>query len=427
MTLYYAEGSPTTEISDEQLRNCLFGVYEKLGKRREVLAVPPDFTRYPSRAGQITCLTHEYYGSSLVDVLPALGTHDPMPDWQLAKMFPGIPATLFREHRWRMDVVTLGEVPAQFVHEATEGHYDQPWTAQVNRLLYEGGHDLIISMGQVVPHEVVGMANYNKNVFIGTGGAEGIGPSHYLSAVYGMERIMGRADTPLRRILNRAQELFLQDLPLLFVQTVVGTTSTGETKLRGIFIGDDAECFELASKLAVEVNFEILDQAPQRIVVYLDEEEFHSTWLGNKSIYRTRMAIADGGELIVLAPGVRTFGEDSEIDRLLRKYGYRTTAEVKEFVDENEDLRGNLAAAAHIIHSSSDGRFQVTYCPGGLTREETEGVGFSYGELSSYLETYPVDELTDGWHTGPDGTRFFYISNPALGLWAHRERLPSLS
>ena len=421
--LYYSNGSPDTALSDDDMRRALHEVFERLGARSRVLALPPDFTRSNSKAGPLTCMTYEYFSERLTDVMPALGTHVPMPDWQLEKMFPGLPKALIREHNWRNDVVTVGEVPAEFVTEATEGIYTKPWPAQLNRLLWEGGHDLILSIGQVVPHEVVGMANHNKNIFVGTGGVAGINESHFIGAAYGMERMMGRADTPLRRILNYAEQHFCQQLPIVYVLTVIGIDADGQLVTRGLFIGDDTECFERACKLSVDVNFEVLAEAPQKIVVYLNPEEFHSTWLGNKAIYRTRMAIADNGELVILAPGVKTFGEDEAIDRLIRKYGYRTTPEIMEFVKTTDDLPDNLSAAAHLIHGSSEGRFRVTYCPGHLSRDEIEGVGYQYADPREMLDKYPPAQLNDGWNNGPEGERLFFIRNPALGLWAHRDRL----
>ena len=234
---------------------------------------------------------------------------------------------------------------------------------------------------------------------------------------------MGRADNPLRKILNYAQDHFCQHLPLLYVLTVVGYNEQRQLVVRGLYIGDDVECFERASELSLEVNFEMVAEPLEKVVVYLDPEEFHSTWLGNKAIYRTRMAIADGGELIVLAPSVRTFGEDPQIDVLIRKYGYRTTPEVLEaLLKRNEDLRENLSAAAHLIHGSSEGRFKVTYCPGELSREEIEGVGYEFGDLAEQSSRYPVSEMTDGMQT-IEGESVFYIGNPALGLWAHQSRM----
>ncbi|NLX99574.1 MAG: D-mannonate epimerase [Rhodopirellula sp.] len=423
MTMYFAAGSTTGDLSHDDLRAALARTFQQLGHREKVLALPPDFTRANSMAGPLTCMVHEHFGSRLSDVMPALGTHIPMPDWQLDRMFPGLPKSLVRAHDWRQDVVTVGEVPAGFVREATEGIWSKPWPAQLNKLVSQGGHDLILSIGQVVPHEVIGMANYNKNLFVGTGGAAGINESHFIGAAYGMERMMGRADTPLRRILNYAQDHFCGHLPLVFVLTVIGPRADGSLAVRGLFIGDDVECFEKAAQLSVEVNFTVLDEAPKKMVVYLDPEEFHSTWLGNKSVYRTRMALADDGDLIVLAPGVSTFGEDPQIDQLIRKYGYRNTPAVMKAVRETDDLPTNLSAAAHLIHGSSEGRFRITYCPGKLTRQEIEAVGYQYADLETALGRYDPAVLKPGWNTMGDGERVYYIPNPALGLWAHRSRI----
>jgi nickel-dependent lactate racemase len=425
--IYYKIGSIEHELSKEDLKKGLFEAFQKLGSRKKVLAIPPDYTRLPSRAGELTEMTWEYYGDVLTDVLPALGTHSPMTAHQISHMFGAMPASLIREHDWRNDIVTVGEVPASFVKEVSGGAVEFPWPAQVNRLLLEGNFDLILSLGQVVPHEVVGMANYNKNIFVGTGGVEGINKSHFVGAAYGMERMMGHADTPVRRIFNYASENFTNNLPIVYVQTVVGLDKTdGKIKTRGLFIGDDYEVFDLAAKLALQVNFEMLEEPLKKVVVYLDPTEFKSTWLGNKSVYRTRMALADEGELVILAPALVEFGEDKEIDRLIRKHGYFGTPATLKACEEHEELRNNLSAAAHLIHGSSEGRFSITYCPGeepeNLTQLEIESVGFSYAELGEMMKKYDPKKLKDGFNLMEDGEEIFYISNPALGLWAYRER-----
>lgn len=423
MSLYCATGSADGVLHHAQLQSALYEVFEHLGTRTRVIAVPPDYTRIHSQAGPITCLAHSFYENRLVDVLPALGTHAPMDDWQLERMFPSLPKSLIRPHRWRDDVVTIGEVPADFVSEATEGVYRKAWPVQINRLLWEGQHDLILSIGQVVPHEVIGMANYNKNLFIGTGGSAGINESHFIGAAYGLERMMGRADTPLRKILNYAEEHFCQHLPIVYVLTVVSPNASGESMLRGLYIGNDRECFERACALSLQVNFQRLDRQIQKAVVYLDPGEFQSTWLGNKAIYRSRMALADGGQLLILAPGVKMFGEDSQIDSLIRKYGYRTTPEILRAVETSIDLKNNLAAAAHLIHGSSENRFEVCYCCDELSREEIETVGYQYSDLKEALARYDPDRLRDGWNQMPDGEEIFFIRNPALGLWACDSKL----
>src|SRR5271154_2753138 len=421
MSLFFAAGSPETELSPAEYRAGLHEALTKLGERKKVLAVPPDFTRFHSKAGELTEYTWQYYGDALADVLPALGTHKRVSDRERAEMFGATPRHLFRVHDWRNDIVTLGEVPGSFIHEVSEGKVDYPWPAQVNKLLRDGGHDVILSIGQVVPHEVVGMANGSKNIFVGTGGVMGIHRSHFLGAVYGMERMMGRADTPVRRVLNYASEHFAQGLPIVYVQTVVSKNSAGKLAINGIFIGDDAECFDRAAELSLKVNFLMMDREIKKAVVFLDPHEFKSTWLGNKSVYRTRMALADGAELIVLAPGVHEFGEDATIDKLIRKYGYCGTPATLEAVKDDPALAGNLSAAAHLIHGSSEGRFTIRYCPGHLTREEIEGVHYEYGDLKEMTTKYNPETLEDGWNT-VDGEEIFYISNPGLGLWAYQGR-----
>jgi len=421
--LFYKRGSVTDIITNDDLKKGLFEALDRIGAKQKVLALPPDITRYHSRAGILTAMAWEYYRERLTDILPALGTHFAMTEAEIRKMFgDAVPLSLFRVHDWRKGLVTLGEVPAEFVKEVSEGRVDYSWPAQVDTLLIEGKFDLILSFGQVVPHEVVGMANYNKNVFVGTGGAEGINKSHFLGAVYGMERMMGRADTPVRKVLNYASEHFAKDMPIVYVQTVVGPDAQGNLVTRGLFIGDDIECFNLAAELSLKVNFQMLDKPLDKVVVYLDPHEYKSTWLGNKSIYRTRMAMADGGQLIVLAPGLREFGEDPEIDRLIRKYGYVGTPKILLLVKENEDLRANLSAAAHLIHGSSEGRFTITYCPGKVSRKEIESVHFEYADLKTMMARYNPDTLRDGFNTLPDGEQIFYISNPGLGLWSFKDR-----
>jgi nickel-dependent lactate racemase len=422
MSLYCAIGSPETDLSAEQLQSLLTENLAKLGERKRVLAVPPDQTRAHSRAGELTRYAWQYYGDKLDAVLPALGTHAAMTKEQIQHMYGDMPLDLFKVHNWRTDIETMGIVPAEFIHEQSEGKLNYEWPTQVNKLISQGGHDLILSIGQVVPHEVIGMANYNKNIIVGTGGRDGINRSHYLGAVYGMERILGRADNPVRRVFNYGCDRYLKHLPIVYVLTVVGRRAEGGLAVRGLFIGDDVECFHLAAELSLKVNFEIVEKQIKKAVVYLDPEEFHSTWLGNKAVYRTRMALADDAELIVLAPAVKEFGEDPTIDKLIRKYGYKGTPATLHAVENNPELGNDLSAAAHLIHGSSEGRFKITWCPGHLTQQEVEGVGFNYGQLNSMLQRYNPEKLNLGWNQ-VDGEEIFFISNPGLGLWAHKSRL----
>ncbi|MGB4338447.1 MAG: lactate racemase domain-containing protein [Bacillota bacterium] len=407
------------DVSLEEMESALQGWLQKVAPdARRVLLLPPDFTRGHAQAGPIVRALYRMLSPGVqVDIMPALGTHVPLTDEERIDMFgEEVPAERFLVHNWRTDVVQIGEVPASFVKEVSEGQLDYAIEVEVNRRLLDPSYDLIVSIGQVVPHEVVGMANYTKNVLVGCGGKSIIDKTHFLGAVYGMERLMGRDLSPVRQVLDYAQEHFLSKLPLHYILTVTKVEG-GRTVIKGLFAGNERFLFEEAVQLSQKHNFDLMGEPLKKVVVYLDPAHFKSTWLGNKAIYRTRMAIADGGELLIIAPGVRHFGEDAVVDGLIRKYGYFGTPKTLEAVRNNEDLRGSLSAAAHLIHGSSEGRFRIVYSPGHLTREEIEGVGFEYMPVEEALSRYDPGALKDGFNT-VDGEEIFYVSNPALGLWA---------
>lgn len=422
MATYFARGGIHDAITPPEKRKALAEALKVIGRPlRKVLVLPPDHTRLNSNAGELTRLLYRLLTpKTRVDIMPALGTHSAMTEAQLRMMFGNtIPLTKFKVHDWRNGIRHVGDVPGKLLHEWSEGRVNYDVRVEVSKRLFDG-YDLILSVGQIVPHEVVGIANYTKNILVGAGGADTINKSHFLGAAYGMERIMGRIDTPVRRLFNYGVETFLRDLPIVYVLTVMQKDPTGcGMVMRGLYVGDDMETFTLGARLSQKVNFDLLDRPLRKVLVYLDPDEFRSTWLGNKAIYRTRMAMADGGELIILAPGLKEFGEDPEIDRLIRKYGYRGTPATLAAVKANEDLRNNRSAAAHLIHGSSEGRFRITYCPGKqMPPEVIRSVGFEAGDLDAMTRRYHPDRLKDGYHRMADGEEIFYISNPALGLWA---------
>jgi len=435
---YVAHGSPAFDLSDEEL-DVLFS--EALSKAiadtndsAPVIILPPDITRFHSRAGYLTGIAARELSGRLGTILPALGTHMAMTAAEIDRMFPGVPSNKFLVHDWRNDVVTLGRIEETWLEKATEGKIKYDWPVQVNKLLINGGFSMAISPGQVVPHEVIGMANHTKNIFVGTGGKEAIDKSHFMGASYGMERMMGRIDTPVRALFDEGFKRFGNQLPpILFALTVVGPRSDSEAAgtgkprgslaVRGLYIGFGRECFTKAATLAQQVNVDILNEPIKKAVVYLEPEEFRTTWLGNKAVYRTRMAMADGGELLILAPGLERFGEDMGVDKLIRKFGYRPSKVILQKLEREKEIAENLSVAAHLIHGSSEERFTVRYCPGpGVSRTEIESVGYEWGSLDEAAARYDVKKLPMGWNTMPDGERLFFVPNPALGLWAEKRR-----
>ena len=408
-------------LTKEEIINALKKSIE--GKSlKKVLLLPPDFTRFYSNAGLIT----NYYYHTLinhckVDILPALGTHEAMSKEQCEEMFGDIPYDAFIYHNWRSDVVKIGEVPGEYISSITDGLWTESVDVEVNKLIMDPSYDLIISIGQVVPHEVIGMANHSKNLFVGCGGKRMINASHMIGAVYGMERMMGKDHTPVRKVFDYGCEHFLKERPIMYVLTVT-TNPGGAIHTHGLFIGMGRKCLEEAIALAQEKNISFVDTGIKKCVVYLEPKEFRSTWLGNKAIYRTRMAIADGGDLIILAPGVTKFGEDLGVDKLIRKYGYVGRIKVLDLFKENADLQENMGAAAHLIHGSSDGRFNITYCVKNISKEEIESVNFKAMDYDETIKLYDPNKLQFGYNTLENGETIYFIPNPALGLWINKEK-----
>ena len=424
---YFAEGGPEAVIGDARAAELVEQLLARLGQMRRVLLVPPDFTRLHSGAGRITAMLYERLaGTCQVEIIPAIGTHQPMSAEQISRMFTGVPKEVFSQHNWRSNLAIVGEVPADFVSEVTDGRLNFGISCGLNRQLVQGRWDRIISIGQLVPHEVAGVSGHNKNILIGLGGKEVIDKTHFIGALYGIEKIIGRVKTAVREVLNYISSNFIKELPITYILTVRETDKRGRLVTRGLYAGDGESCFLKGASLALKVNLHLLESPIRKVVVHLQPSEFSSTWLGNKAIYRTRMAIADGGELIIMAPGVVRFGEDAEVDRLIRKYGYRDTKYILEILEKDADLAENLCAAAHLIHGSNEGRFSITYCTneaaGGLTAEEVKGAGFRYASLDEMMKRYNPKKMRAGYNTLGDGEQAFYIDNCSLGLWGLRSQ-----
>ncbi len=416
-TIYKSIHPGKTEITQEQKYSFLEELMNSFNDSlRRVLLIPPDFTRYHSNAGELTQILYQQLKNETeVKILPALGTHTPLTDQEIEIMFGKIPKNRFITHDWRNDVIDVGTVPSDLIKDLSEDKLEYSIKVEINKHLKDN-YSLIISIGQITPHEVSGMANGNKNILIGVGGSDMINKSHFLGACYGMERLIGRIDTPVRSLFNYAESNYLEDLPLIYVLTVLGKNQNSRISLKGIYGGNKQQLYKKAALLSQKVNLTILDNPLDKIIVYLEPSEYKSTWLGNKAIYRTRMAIKDEGALIIVAPGLRRFGEDNVIDHLIRKYGYCSSREIIHAVSENKDLQENLSAAAHLIHGSSEGRFNITYCSDSITKDEIESVNYQFLNPKD-IRHYDPNKLIEGYNHLSNGEEIFFITNPATGLW----------
>ncbi len=410
-------------INDEQLYQFIEKLIDSFSARlKNVLILPPDFSRKHSGGGVITAIFYHLLKTRYnVDIMPALGTHSPMLEEELIEMFGSeIPLSKFLIHDWYNDTIKIGEIPSDYVENVSEGIMKESIKVEINEKLVSGEYDLILSIGQVLPHEVVGMSNYTKNILVGCGGNEIISKSHFVGAVYGMERYIGEDHSPVRKIYDFAEEHILKKLPIHYVLTVNSTEiekSTAMTRIHGIYSGKERNTLEKAVTLSKDLNITKLKSRLGKVVVYLDEKEFKTTWVGCKAIYRTRMIIKDGGELVIIAPGLKKFGENNLSDQIIRKYGYLGTKKILELTRENQDLKENLSVAAHLIHGSSNDRFKITVATQDNLKSDIEKVNFNYISLEKAIDIYDPLSLTNGYNITSDGNEYYFIGNPATGLW----------
>ncbi|WP_256838222.1 lactate racemase domain-containing protein [Ornithinimicrobium faecis] len=428
MTWFSHEATPISrETIEELVEQTLTEAQERLGITafNRVLLLPPDITRAHAGVGWITESFYQLLESQGADVhvIPTLGQHVPHTPEDNTWMFGSIPEDKIHVHDWKNGVTNVGTVPAEFVKEQTGGAVDWEIPIDLNTMTVTEQWDLIINIGHVVPHEVLGFANHNKNYFIGLGGKRLLGASHMASAVYGIENNLGNLIAPVRHCFNYAEDHFLGDLKDVYFQVVMDYDDDSQLVHTGVYVGDDLDTYLDAARASKAQNITTFEEPVDKIVAVMQADEFRATWVANKAVYRTRMAIADGGELVVIAPGVERFGEQPEVDELIRKYGYLSQSEVLELYKTQADMQDIPHGTAHLVHGSSEGRFTITYAPGALSQEEIESVGYNYLALDEALERYNPDVMKDGWNEMPDGERVFYISTPSAGLWATKDKL----
>lgn len=419
MAWFYKKSS---ELGKSEVTNLVNQCGEECLKRlnnnpKKVLLLPPDITRAHSGAGWITEILYQFFSQTAeVYVMPTLGQHQPHTVEQNEWMFGSVPEERILKHDWKNDCEQIGTISADYVETITEGKADWEIPVSLNKIITSEKWDIIINVGHVVPHEVLGFANHNKNYFIGLGGKEMICASHMAAACYGIENNLGNLVTPLRHCYNKAESEYLGDLPDVYIQVVMKYNEQGELVHSGFYCGDDLDTYLLAAKQSMSENITVVPPL-KKVVALMQGDEFFSTWVANKAVYRTRKAMADGGELIILAPGLKRFGEQDEVDQIIRKYGYVGTPKIMELWKKHDELQDLTHATAHLIHGSSEDRFKITYAPGHLSKEEIEQVNFNYLDFEKAMEIYNPEKLKNGFNTMPDGEEIYFISTPSAGLW----------
>jgi nickel-dependent lactate racemase len=420
---FYQQGKP---IEKQQKQEMMVRLVDEAKRRfgstiRKVLLLPPDITRYHSGAGQLTNMLYKLLPGCKIDLILTLGQHTPHTPQQNKWMFGDIPQKNFHNHDWITSCKVIGQISKDYVQYVSENRADWPIPVNINPMVVENNYDLVVNIGQIVPHEVLGFSNHNKNYFIGLGCKSMICASHMMAASCGIENNLGMIITPLRACFNKAERHHLSQIPDVYVLIVMSYDEQGKLITTGLYVGDDVKTYTTAARYAQQNTVKIFEKPVKKAVAVMDERGFKSTWVANKAIYRTRMAIADGGQLIIIAPGVERFGEQKAVDDIIRKYGYKGTPYILENYKNNKDLQDLAHGAAHLIHGSSEKRFTITYAPGKLSKQDIENVGYDYLDIKEALRKYNPDKLKEGYNT-VDGEEIYFISSPSAGLWTSKEK-----
>ncbi len=395
--------------------------------KNRILIIAPNFTLINSVGGEITQILYSFLkDNSIIDIIPASGMHQPLSKENRIKNYGKIPEQVFKIHNWRDSVKNIGQISSEDIKELSNDVLDYTIDVDINQNLLNKEYDHIISIGQVYPHETAGFSNGVKNILYGLGGSDFINKTHFLSAVVGIDNIIGQTQNPIQNLFKYASDSFLKErVKIHYISYVISTNINAESFLQGLFFGDAenySRIFSKASKLSYNNNINVISDPLKNILVFLDPQNYSSTWRGNEAIYRTRRALENNGNLVIIAPGLTNFIEDPTLDDLIRKFGYLGKEAILEKVNKSKLLQENLSLAAHLIQGSSENKFKITYCTKNLSENDFRTVNYNWMNLEGAIKYYQIKKLKRGLNILPDGNEIFYITNPSINLWIARKK-----
>ena len=356
-----------------------------------VLVLVPDHTRtFPHPAVLRSIATAISPRVEQVDVMIALGTHPGLSDAEIGKLFDlpsqpqAVDAVTIVNHEWwnPAELADFGVIPADEVEVLSEGRLRIDVPVRLNRRLRE--YDHLVVCGPVFPHEVAGFSGGNKYFVPGVAAREIIDVTHWVGALITSSAVLGRADTPVRRFIDRAVSLIPTARHAICL--VIDPAQRIQT-----FAGTPEDAFEAAARASAEVHIRRVAEPVERALAILPEM-YDELWVGAKGMYKLEPVVADGGELVVVAPHLhevsRTHG------KLIGEIGYHVrdyfTAQWERF----EHIPwGVLAHSTHLRGTGTylDGverpRIDVTLATG-IPAAECEALGLGYLDPA----TVDVDE-----------------------------------
>lgn len=342
------------DLSDELHRLDLDGA--------RVVVLVPDGTR-SIPLGRLFAQVHDALIGRVasLDVLIALGTHQPMPPEAIERRFDlpadgwaaRYPGVAVHNHAWHdpSSFTDLGEIPAAEVAAASAGLLSEPIRVRVNRLVAEA--DACLVLGPVFPHESVGFSGGDKYFFPGVSGPEVIDAFHWLGALIGTMDIIGKPGlTPVRAVIQAAAERIpARRLAVAVVVSPAGSSGP-DGEVLGTYVGTTTEAWQAAAEHSAQVHVRYLDR-PYRRVVSVMPPMYEDLWTAGKGMYKVEPVVADGGEVIVYAPHVSTFSVTH--DPMIRRVGYHC----RDFLLAHADRLAGIprTVLAHSIHVRGAGTY----------------------------------------------------------------------
>jgi nickel-dependent lactate racemase len=351
-------GSATKPLSDSDLRKIVEQALENVPSGTRVLAIVPDKTRddnthllFPM-ASQVLAARKV----AKLDVLIAQGTHAPMTETQKrAKIGAGAAetpnlCTIF-DHAWDKpeSLVTLGELSGERIAQLSGGLMHDAVPVKLNSLLAPGVYDLVLVFGATMPHEVAGFAGGAKYFFPGVAGPELTHMTHWLGAMAQIENVIGRVETPTRRVIEAAAE-FVRTPVISF--TSVSTRDETGFHTFALFAGDIRKAMRRGAEISRQIHIKYTGRKYRTVIALLDTH-YDEMWVGGKASYKLGGIVEEGGELIIYAPHLNQLSATH--GKLIEKYGYAPLEAVREMVEGSPELRANLAIAAHLAHVAYSG------------------------------------------------------------------------
>jgi len=385
------------ELTEEQLEEIVKESLKDFKAITRVLLIHPDYTRndFTNKIVPLIYKELKNKGTKQIDFLNASGTHRAMTEEEIrSKLGLTVQSDFihFYNHEYNdpQQLVTVGEIPASFVAEKTQGELSQSIPVVVNKLVTED-YDLIIALSGTLPHEAAGYAGGLKVFFPGISGPEVIDLLHWAAVLIGIPRIIGTVDNPARGVINQGSSYIFDKIKAPTISFNMVFKEEHQVIPKGLYIGASyngfIEAYKQAARASSQLHVIYLDK-PLKVAVQVIDKNYDEIWTAGKGSYKLQSpgVMAPGGEIIIYAPHINCFHSRPEMDLALRQIGYHCKDYVKKYLKSNPDFSKNIAA--HVINVRGAGSFDVNSgkeefdfkvtLATGISKDICESVGLGY-------------------------------------------------